>query len=84
MPQITLAHWYGDKAPGETIDVDEVTAKALRRDGLVAAPEQETPQEEQAPAPVAEEPAQPQPEQAAVGAPAETAESTAQTGRKRR
>ncbi|KOG33287.1 hypothetical protein [Streptomyces resistomycificus] len=60
MPQITLAHWYGDKAPGETIDVDEVTAKALRRDGLVAQPERETLQEEQAPAPVAENPAQPE------------------------
>lgn len=55
MPQITLAHWYGDKAPGESIDVDEVTAKALRRDGLVARSEPEAPQEEQAPAPVAEE-----------------------------
>ncbi|MEG8275775.1 hypothetical protein [Streptomyces sp. AHA2] len=61
MPQITLAHWYGDKAPGETIDVDEVTAKALRRDGLVAQPKRETPQEKQAPTPVTEEPAQPQP-----------------------
>lgn len=77
MPEITLAHWYGDKAPGETIDVDEVTAKALRRDGLVAQPERETPQEEQAPAPVAEEPAQPQP---AVEAGAEAE----QTGRRKR
>lgn len=34
--RIKLANWYGDKAPGEEIDVDEVTAKALRRDGLVA------------------------------------------------
>lgn len=77
MPQITLAHWYGDKAPGETIDVDEVTAKALRRDGLVAQPERETPQEEQAPAPVAENPAQPE---NAVGADSEAA----QPGRRKR
>ncbi|MFK4868984.1 hypothetical protein ACI3K4_27600 [Streptomyces sp. CSMPJR101] len=77
MPQIKLANWYGDKAPGETIDVDEVTAKALRRDGLVAQPEQETPQEKQAPAPVAEEPAQPQP---AVEAGAEAEQS----GRRKR
>lgn len=77
MPQIKLANWYGDKAPGETIDVDEVTAKALRRDGLVAQPERETPQEQQAPAPVAEEPAQPQP---AVEAGAEAEQS----GRRKR
>jgi hypothetical protein len=61
MPEVTLAHWYGDKAPGETIDVDDVQLKALRRDGLVAEPKHETLQEDQAPAPVAEEPAQPQP-----------------------
>lgn len=36
MPRIKLASWYGDKAPGAEVDVDEVTAKALRRDGLVA------------------------------------------------
>lgn len=77
MPQITLAHWYGDKAPGESIDVDEVTAKALRRDGLVAQPEPETPQEQQAPAPTAEQPAQPQP---AV----ETGAEAEQTGRRKR
>lgn len=34
--RIKLASWYGDKAPGEEIDVDDVTLKALRRDGLVA------------------------------------------------
>lgn len=77
MPQITLANWYGDKAPGETIDVDEATLKGLRRDGLVAEPERETPQDEQAPAAVAEEPAQPQPA-AGEGAEAE------QTGRRKR
>lgn len=77
MPRITLAHWYGDKAPGETIDVDEVTAKALRRDGLVAQPERETPQEEQASAPVAENPAQPE---NAVDADSEAA----QPGRRKR
>ncbi|MFG3660239.1 hypothetical protein [Streptomyces sp. NPDC047706] len=36
MPRIKLATWYGDKAPGEELDVDDVTLKALRRDGLVA------------------------------------------------
>ena len=60
--RIKLASWYGDKAPGEEIDVDEVTAKALRRDGLVAEPVEETAQEEQAPSKTAEEPAQPEPE----------------------
>lgn len=83
MPQITLAHWYGDKAPGETLDVDEVTAKALRRDGLVAEPERETPQEEQAPSPVAEEPAQPEPTPAADSSP-EAADPAGQTGRRKR
>ncbi len=77
MPQITLAHWYGDKAPGETIDVDEVTAKALRRDGLIAGPEQETPQEQKAPTPVVEEPAQPQPA-------AEASAEAEQQGRRKR
>ncbi|MGY1579145.1 hypothetical protein [Streptomyces sp. MN13] len=77
MPRITLAHWYGDKAPGDTVDVDEVTAKALRRDGVVAEPEKETPQEGQAPTPVAENAAQPQP--AVDGAP-----EAAQPGRRKR
>jgi hypothetical protein len=36
MPRIKLANWYGDRAPGDEIDVDEVALKALRRDGLVA------------------------------------------------
>ncbi|WP_322500792.1 hypothetical protein TR631_12340 [Streptomyces rochei] len=36
MPRIKLAHWYGDKAPGDEIDVDDVQLKALRRDGMVA------------------------------------------------
>lgn len=36
MPRVKLATWYGDKAPGDEIDVDAVTLKALRRDGLVA------------------------------------------------
>lgn len=36
MPRIKLASWYGDKAPGEEMDVDDVRLKALRRDGLVA------------------------------------------------
>lgn len=59
--RITLANWYGDKAPGDTIDVDEVTAKALRRDGLVAEPVQETKKEQAVPSRTAEEPAQPEP-----------------------
>ncbi|MFA0844347.1 hypothetical protein [Streptomyces rochei] len=81
MPRIKLAHWYGDKAPGDEIDVDDVTAKALRRDGLVAAPVVEAPQEEQAPTPVVEEPAQPAPQ------PVDTeteAVSPSEPGRKRR
>lgn len=36
MPRIKLASWYGDKAPGDEMDVDDVTLKALRRDGRVA------------------------------------------------
>lgn len=36
MPRIKLASWYGDKAPGDEIDVDDATLKALRRDGRVA------------------------------------------------
>lgn len=50
--RIKLASWYGDKAPGEEIDVDEVALKALHRDGLVAEVV-EIPQAE----PAAEEPA---------------------------
>ncbi|MFI6491214.1 hypothetical protein [Streptomyces sp. NPDC050564] len=56
MPRIKLANWYGDKAPGEELDVDDVTLKALSRDGLVAEVV-ETPQEKPAAAPAAEEPA---------------------------
>ncbi|MEU9333126.1 hypothetical protein AB0D49_08170 [Streptomyces sp. NPDC048290] len=36
MPRIKLATWYGDKAPGEELDVDGAALKAMRRDGLVA------------------------------------------------
>lgn len=36
MPRVKLASWYGDHAPGEELDVDDVALKALRRDGLVA------------------------------------------------
>lgn len=53
--RIKLASWYGDHKPGDTITVDEVTAKALRRDGLVAEPDSETKQEERAPSKTAEE-----------------------------
>ena len=51
--RIKLASWSGDHAPGEEIDVDEVTAKALRRDGLVAEAV-ETPQQEPAAGPATE------------------------------
>jgi hypothetical protein len=78
MPRITLAHWYGDKPPGETIDVDEATAKALRRDGRVAA-EEDTPQQAEA-----ARAAEPQPEPAPDAAPAVGAEPAAQTGRRKR
>jgi hypothetical protein len=84
MPWIKLAHWYGDKAPGDELDVDEVTAKALRRDGLVAEPEQSTRQEDQAPAAVVEEPAQPEPAPTADSTPSEGAEAVSQTGRRKR
>lgn len=80
--RITLANWYGDKAPGETLDVDEVTAKALRRDGLVAEPEQETAGEEQAPTPTVEDPAQPQTQQEPQ--PQEEPQPEPEQGRKRR
>ncbi|MFD5566651.1 hypothetical protein [Streptomyces cadmiisoli] len=36
MPRIKLATWYGDKAPGDELDVDDIRLKALLRDGLVA------------------------------------------------
>lgn len=36
MPRIRLSNWYGDKAPGDEIDVDDATLKGLRRDGRVA------------------------------------------------
>jgi hypothetical protein len=54
--RIKLASWYGDHAPGDEIDVDDVALKALRRDGLVAEVV-ETPQEKPAAQPAAEEPA---------------------------
>jgi hypothetical protein len=43
MPRIKLANWYGDKAPGEELDVDDVMLKALRRDGMVAEVVEEQP-----------------------------------------
>ncbi|PWG13892.1 hypothetical protein DF268_08450 [Streptomyces sp. V2] len=36
MIKVKLANWYGDKAPGEELDVDEATLKALHRDGRIA------------------------------------------------
>jgi hypothetical protein len=69
MPRIKLANWYGEKAPGEELDVDEVRLKALRRDGMVAevvdAPAVESADEVGAqaqaePAPVQEPAAQPE------------------------
>lgn len=73
MPRIKLANWYGDKAPGEELDVDAVTLKALRRDGLVAEVV-EAPQETPAPEP------EPEPTPAEVPAPA----SPPETGRRKR
>lgn len=35
MPRIRLAHWHDGHAPGDVIDVDEDTCRALRRDGRV-------------------------------------------------
>ncbi|MEU9310863.1 hypothetical protein [Streptomyces sp. NPDC048256] len=36
MPRIKLANWYGDRAPGEEVDVGAAALKGLQRDGLVA------------------------------------------------
>jgi hypothetical protein len=36
MPRIKLANWYGDRAPGEEIEVDAANLKGLQRDGMVA------------------------------------------------
>lgn len=36
MTRIKLAHWYGDRAPGDELDVDAATLKEMRRDGRVA------------------------------------------------
>jgi hypothetical protein len=74
--RIKLASWYGDRAPGEEIDVDETTAKALRRDGRVAEVVEE-------PAPEPDEATEPAPAPAEpVAAPEAAAEPA--TGRKRR
>ncbi|MFK8844678.1 hypothetical protein [Streptomyces sp. Ac-502] len=37
MPRITLAHWHGDAAPGDTIDVTDEELAGLARDGRIAA-----------------------------------------------
>lgn len=37
MPRIRLAHWHDGHAPGDEIDVDPDTARALQRDGRVNA-----------------------------------------------
>ncbi|MFG3585135.1 hypothetical protein [Streptomyces sp. NPDC047990] len=68
--RIKLASWYGDKAPGEEIDVDEVTLKALSRDGLVAE--------------VVAEPATPEPTPAREAAVGEEPAVQPETGRKKR
>jgi len=36
MPKVKLAYWYDGKKPGDTVDVDDVTLKILKRDGIVA------------------------------------------------
>ncbi|MBR8638589.1 hypothetical protein KEF29_03065 [Streptomyces tuirus] len=75
MPRIKLANWYGDKAPGEELDVDDTRLKAMHRDGMVA----EVIGQEQGtglqPAPPAAVNAESEPEQA---------EPAPQAGRKRR
>lgn len=35
MARIRLAHWHGGHAPGDVIDVDAETLRALQRDGRV-------------------------------------------------
>jgi hypothetical protein len=75
MPRIKLANWYGDKAPGEELDIDDVQLKALRRDGMVAEIVT-TPAAESAVDPGA----QPQPEPA----PVQDAAAQPEPGRKRR
>jgi hypothetical protein len=75
MPRIKLANWYGDRKPGDEMDVDDVLLKALSRDGIVAevldAPAEPglTPQQDA--------PAQPEPAVHPV-------DPAAETGRKRR
>ncbi|GAB2718105.1 hypothetical protein [Streptomyces bullii] len=73
MPRIKLANWYGDKAPGEEIDVGDVLLKALRRDGRVA---------EVVDAPTQEQADEPAPEP--VSAPAQEPAAQPESGRKRR
>jgi hypothetical protein len=36
MPRIRLAFWHDGHAPGDEVDVDDGTLRALRRDGRVA------------------------------------------------
>lgn len=68
MPRIKLASWYGDHAPGEEIDVDETTAKAMSRDGRVSEVLEE-------PAPTSDETAEPASPSAEPEADAEPAAS---------
>jgi len=74
MPRIKLAGWYGERKPGDELDVGDVLLKALRRDGLVAEVVDDGPVE--APAAATEE----QPEAAITEEP----ERAASSGRKRR
>jgi hypothetical protein len=36
MPEIRLTYWWNDRAPGDVVEVDEVTARALL--GTIAKP----------------------------------------------
>ncbi|KAA6216389.1 hypothetical protein [Streptomyces filamentosus] len=75
MPRIKLAAWCGDQAPGDIVEVDDDTLKAMRRDGLVADVLALEPADALPPAPAEEA--------AAIGRP-EPVVPEPQPGRKRR
>jgi len=64
MPRIKLAHWHGDRKPGDEVDVSDEEFAALRRDGRVAEVVQ-APAEEP-PVPQQEDEAQPEDSPAAA------------------
>lgn len=57
MPRIKLAHWHGDHAPGEEIDVTDEELAGLTRDGRVAG----VVDSKEAKQPTEEQPARPEP-----------------------